>query len=322
MATKAKSASAKLAGGASKVKSQSSSDVFLDVAKEVENLNQEKAFALVHDLSEGVDKSNFRLGGILAHIQDKSNEEGGEAWLNGKANFKELIELEFGLHYRKAMYLVEIYKALVENQIPWDTVKDVGWTKLIWLSKILTAKNAESWAKKAMKMTVTQVIAAVKKQIKPGSEAKETKTLTFKVHEDQAEAITSALSKAKEETKTEYDTVALYNIAQGYLGNSVEIKTVGGEAEAPAEEAGEAKEPAKKLSAKAEKVVGLMAAAAANYVLETYREVAPDTDIVVSDYEPEAKKKEFLSALKKAGADAVVEALDALFNEVSIELKM
>jgi hypothetical protein len=40
-------------------------------------------------------------------------------------------------------------------------------------------------------------------------------------HDDQKEAIRAALDKAKQESKTEYDAVALHNIAQAYLGNAV-----------------------------------------------------------------------------------------------------
>jgi hypothetical protein len=285
MATKpkAKSASAKLAGGAgkSKVKSASSHDVFMDVAKEVENLPQEKAFAMVRDLSEGAESTLFRLGGVLAHIQSKASAEGGEAWLNGKESFRELIETEFGLHYRKAMYFIQIYTDLVEKQIPWALVSGMGWSKLKELTKILTPKNAESWGKKAEKMTVFQIQEAVKKILKPGSDAKdsEVSSLTFKVHGDQKKAIRDALDKAKEETKTEYDSVALFNISQGYLGNSVTIETVGGES----------KKSGKPLSEKAQK---------------------------------KADKEALAALMEKVGVDVVLEAFGDTFPKVDIEVKM
>jgi hypothetical protein len=40
-------------------------------------------------------------------------------------------------------------------------------------------------------------------------------------HDDPKEAIRAALDKAKQESKTEYDAVALHNIAQAYPGNAV-----------------------------------------------------------------------------------------------------
>ena len=40
----------------------------------------------------------------------------------------------------------------------------------------------------------------------------------YSLHEDQIELITTALEKAREESETEYDSVALTNICLSYLG--------------------------------------------------------------------------------------------------------
>lgn len=232
MAKTAKSAASKMVAGKAAVK-PAKSDVLSAVAQEVESLSQKAAYELVDELADAVGVSEFKLGGALAVILDKSSAEGGEEWLEGYPSFKDLLAQRFDIGYRKAMYLIEIYKNLVEKQIPWEQVKDLGWTKLSVLAKVLTQKNVEKWVAKAEKMTVEQIRDVLKAE---GSatekETSEITTINFKVHPDQKESIRSGLDKAKKETNTEFDSVALFNIMQGYLGNSVEIETTGG-AQAP-----------------------------------------------------------------------------------------
>jgi hypothetical protein len=231
-AIKPKSTSAQSLSGATKPAAKSAEDVLTGVATEVESLSQKKAFELVGELVDTGGVNDFRLGGVLARIQSQAETEGGEEWLNGHASFKELLDKEFSIQYRKAMYLIEIYTALVEKQIPWDLVKDVGWTKLKDLAKVLTAKNVESWVVKAKKLTVMQLQEVIRKAQSKGGDASEkdtsaVTTLTFKLHKDQKESIREALDKAKEETHTAVDTVALHNICQAYLGNAIEVEMKG-----------------------------------------------------------------------------------------------
>lgn len=218
-----KSASTKLIKG-----QKGKSDLFVEVASEVENLTKAKAFSMVGTLLEDVESNHFRLGGVLSVIQEKSSTE--DSWLDGHSSFRDLVEAKFGVHYRKAMYLISIYQNLVEKQIPWEKVKGLGWTKLSQLAPVLTQKNVDSWAKRAEKMTVLQIIESVKKAKAKGggSDAKlgETSTvttMTFKVHEDQKGTIRKALDKIKKETKTEFDTVALTNMSAAYLGNAITV---------------------------------------------------------------------------------------------------
>jgi len=258
------------------------SDVFVGVAKEVESLPKEKAFDLVSSLMEDVEANHFRLGGILAHIQSESSKDDGEEWLNGAKSFKEVVENQFGLHYRKAMYLVGIYKALIEKQIPWESVSTVGWTKLKELAPVLTPKNVDGWVKKAKAATVIQLIEMVKSAMSKGkgSDAKdETKpaisTLTFKVHEDQKEAIREAIDKVKDETSTEFDSVGLFNLCQGYLGNSVTVNV-------DETEVDEVKPKGKAKKVDASSMADVMKEMGPEKVLEIFGEVFPDVDVSVS----------------------------------------
>jgi len=287
--TKAKSASAKMVGGAAATKPKASGtvDVLADVAKEVENLTQSKAFSLVEELMQSGGLNEFRLGGVLAMIQDKSAQDGGEAWLDGCQSFRDLVVDKFALHYRKAMYLISIYKNLVEKQIPWDSVKGLGWTKLKELAPVLTPKNVDTWVTKAEKLTVIQLIEAIKKTLNKGSDAtnKDTSavtTMTFKLHEDQKEAVREALDKAKDETKTEFDSVALFNISQGYLGNSVTIGGAAAPDEVKPKAKGKKAQAAAELEANKAALKEAMEAfgdEGAEEVLGVFGEVFPDVQI-------------------------------------------
>ena len=214
-----------------KMQAPANQDDFLMVtAYDIENLSKEKAFELADDLLQTSGFNDFRLGGVLKVIQEHKE------WQQGFGSFDEMVENRYGIKYRKAMYLIEIYKNLVTNQIPWEKVKHLGWTKLQVISRKLTPENVDEWVEKAEQMTALALNDAVRG--KGGEAAKSAEgnegqpaqsqvtTMTFKAHPDQKDTINQAIEKAKEEVKTEVATVALEAICIGYLGGSVSIKTV------------------------------------------------------------------------------------------------
>ena len=194
-------------------------DVIVQTAKEISHLDKDTAFEVVPSLIESVDFSYFKLGGVLSAIQDND-------WWQGEApNFKEFIQDNFGLHYRKAMYLINIYDGLVESGVPWAKVSGLGWTKLKELADILTPENVDEWVEKANSMTTLNLQAAVK-AFKAGElntdgttdpDSSGVSTITFKVHPDQKETIKEAVEKAMEEADTEFKGVALEAICLNYL---------------------------------------------------------------------------------------------------------
>jgi hypothetical protein len=209
-----------------KTESTSENDVIMEVAHEVENLTQEKAISMVPTLVEDLEFNLFKIGGILSVIN-------AHKWFGEHKNFKELVEKEFNMEYRKAMYLADIYNNLLENEIPWESVKDVGWTKLRVLAKHLTKDNVDYWVAQAKKLTFIQLLEALKQSNKGGEKEVEESdpttstvtTLTFKLHEDQKEVVKTAIEKAKEEFETDFDNVALERLCTGYLGGTVDIET-------------------------------------------------------------------------------------------------
>lgn len=201
---------------------QSSEDIIASSAKKIEHLKEAKAFEMVPELQSDMDRNAFMLGGVLAKIQS-------EGWYQNKGyeNFKQYVEAEAGIAYRKAMYLVGIYNALVESGVPWAKVGHLGWTKLKELAPILDMDNVDEWVGIAENMTVLQLQEHIKASTAgtdagntPDTDttsAKEVTTKTFKLKKDQKGTVDEALDKAKHQGNTEHDSVALEYICMDYL---------------------------------------------------------------------------------------------------------
>lgn len=202
-------------------------DIIVQTAKEISSLDKETALEIVPSLIDSVDFSYFKLGGVLSAIQDNG-------WWEGESDsFKVFIQDNFGLHYRKAMYLINIYDKLVEADIPWAKVSGIGWTKLKELADILTVDNVDEWVELAKSMTTLNLQAAVK-AAKAGElnadgttdpDSSGVSTITFKVHPDQKETINQAVESAMEEAETEFKGVALEAICMNYLAGGSTKKT-------------------------------------------------------------------------------------------------
>lgn len=195
-------------------------DALSDMVSEIENLKEKDAKDLVGKLAEQAEFTYFKLGGVLSVIQV-------QGWFQPYASFREYVEKEHGIQYRKAMYWVAIYNDLSAAKIPWEKVKGLGWTKLKEIAELLTPENVDEWVQIAASQTTLQLIETVsnaKKQNAPKSiedqSSKTVTTKTFKVHEDQKATIEAALTKAKEASGTTVDTVALEFICMDYLGST------------------------------------------------------------------------------------------------------
>ncbi len=257
-------------------KKKATDDLIVNVSHEVENYDKAKAITTVKSLSEDIEFSYFKVGGILNRI----NEEG---WYteDGFAKFSEFVESTFGIKRTKAMYLINIYNGLLTSGVMWEDVKDVGWSKLKEIVSVLTKKNVKAWVKRANEMTVLQLNAYVK-QHKQGDDAgtaddsgvPKVSSMTFKMHDDQKETVIEALDKAKDESKTEHNNVALEAICMDYLAGPSAPTT---------EKAGPEEDEKGEPSLDALK--SLMENFNYIQVLETFELVWPDIDVTVAEPE-------------------------------------
>lgn len=238
-------------------------DLIISMVHELENLKKDDAITMMTNLIEETEFNNFKVGGLLSRIQE-------EGWWEGHDSFKDFVTDEFGMPYRKAMYLVAIYNELVESGVTWEQVKGVGWTKLKEIAKYLNEENVDEWVTRAGEMTTIQLQEYIKNMAggedSVGGAEEETPETTvsqmvFKVHADQREIIETAIDKAKEDNSTEYPAVALEYICQTFLEGGL----------------GKAKKAGKQKTLKE-----LMTEADAEEVLNMFDELHPEIDLTVS----------------------------------------
>jgi len=219
-------------GPKSKVKA--TGNLIADVAAEVEGLSKTKALNLAAALSDNIEANYFKLGGVLSVISTNG-------WFEGSASFDEFVEEKYGFKGRKARYLMQIYTDLVTNQIPWEKVAGLGWTKLKDLAPILNLDNLDEWVDKASKLTVAELQAALagpSKEKVDGKTTDDIQTIKFKLKNDQVETVNHALAKAKGEVGTEFDNVAIENICALYLSGNAGSLVPEGDLEALMQSAG------------------------------------------------------------------------------------
>jgi hypothetical protein len=197
-------------------------DDLSDMVHEIENLKEKDAKGLVNQLAMAADEMEFKLGGVLSVIQ-------ANGWFGPYDSFKEYVEGEHPLSYRKAAYCIRIYNDITESKVPWEKVKHLGWSKLKDVAQVMTVDNVDQWVEAAEKHTTMQLadmVSTAKKQASSsstpaqleGPSATTVVTMTFKVHEDQKKTIDAALAKAKEQSQTDVNTVALEHICLDFLG--------------------------------------------------------------------------------------------------------
>lgn len=194
-----------------------SADPLADMVHEIENLTEDEAKDRLSNLTNTTEASFFKMGGVLSVIQQKG-------WFGGHATLKDYVEKEHGINYRRAMYWIAIYRNLVEADVPWEKVQGLGWTKLTVIAEVLTVTNVDMWVEQAKTKTVLQLADLVKNskapQLTDGTTEKvtdEVKTKTFKLHPGQKETVEIALDKAKKDSNTTVDTVALEAICLDYI---------------------------------------------------------------------------------------------------------
>ncbi len=199
-------------------------DPIVTFASQIEKIESRvKTEEIIRNLTEESEANKYKIGGALARIQ------ANESWWReaGYQNFKDYVETSLGIGYRKAMYMIEIYKKLLELDVPLAKFSGIGWAKINRIVSVLTNENIDEWVEKAKVMSRRELEACIKAEkakaiAGPSAEASATpKTITnknFKLHGDQRELWDDAYAKFREETGKEGETTALEGICAHYLG--------------------------------------------------------------------------------------------------------
>jgi hypothetical protein len=164
----------------------------------------------------------FRLGGAVVRAQELFETKKLE--FEGYKSFREYIEEGHGIRYSKAMHAAQIYRKLLDSNLPWSAFESIGWTKVRLVLDVVTKDNIGQWVAKAKAMNFPSLKALVEAEKHKGDPEKEhgpktITTKTFKLHPDQKQLIEEGLKKASEETGSPFDNANLEAIIQSYLGS-------------------------------------------------------------------------------------------------------
>jgi len=249
-----------------KTKNAKSGDEIVDAASEIESLTKAKALNLAQKLVDEQGANDFKLGGVFLKIKE-------QGWFDGHESFDAFVSKVFGFSTRKAFYLMEIYRALTEHNIPWAKVSALGWTKLSRIAGVLTTDNVDEWVKKASSLTVLELEATLKAGVATDDTTdsvtgtSDTVAFKLKMKKDQIDTVMNAIAKAKAEVGTQFDAVGLETICAGYLGGTVSAASGG-----------------------AKSLKELIAAAGWQAALETFGEIYPGVDLNVTAVAPDPTK--------------------------------
>jgi hypothetical protein len=133
----------------------------------------------VTELRDKVAESYFEIGRHLHTIQKEALYK-----LWGYETFSAYVDEEVTFKWRKAMYLMKIYRYFaleLNNDSVFDKVKPLGISKAAALTDVVTEKNADKWVEKAEKLSV----AALEDEVRRAKEAKKLRAQQRKDAEDQ-----------------------------------------------------------------------------------------------------------------------------------------
>ena len=136
-----------------------------DLIQAIENLGKEGAFARLGQLEEVSEKTYFEIGGVLSVIRKNK-------WFDSYPTFEDWVTKNTIFRPSKARALIQIYGAIVAAGVPWAKIKDVGWTKLRVIARVLKKENADHWIGEASGRGKLDLIALVKQHLAGSSVTK------------------------------------------------------------------------------------------------------------------------------------------------------
>ena len=173
-----------------------------EILELVEGLSNDELLELAAEKVDEASSAEYIVGGILYHVRLSSayqDMEGGA--YAGKGGFEEYINVELGMEYRKAMWLIDIYYNFNRFGIGADVVKRLGWTKCKEISRVMTEENASALVQAAEEATVSELKETIREDFVGEQGAGRTTaprriTFKFRLYEDQAALCEQILAQA------------------------------------------------------------------------------------------------------------------------------
>jgi hypothetical protein len=155
---------------------------------------------LAQELTHEAANADYRLGGVLYHVRLSKAYKALNPEYSGINGFGMYAANELGMHYRKAMYLINIYTKWRKYGLDADKVAELGWSKAQIVAQYLNEDNADSLLEIAETTAVTDLRDAIKESVAPkGKDTRETvKRITVKLRftEEQGAVVQDYLEMA------------------------------------------------------------------------------------------------------------------------------
>lgn len=190
------------------------------------------AVEAARDLLQGVSKSYFSLGGVLAFIQSTGahkdvkrsvlNEETGKKKQVAYDDFFEFCAEELGQDKAKVYQLIRIYRKLSAAGVDETRFAGVGWTYARAMSKVITSDNADKLLEKAHGMSRDQFEDYITETYaKDGSAPAQPKIkrqrFGFAVHGDQAKTVEKTVNMLSKQLGTDDLGAIFHHLCVAFL---------------------------------------------------------------------------------------------------------
>jgi hypothetical protein len=182
-------------------------------------------------LKDNIENSYFELARRLYVVYEN---DFYKEW--GYKDFEEYCQKELNFSERKGRYLVSVWRYLViENQFgtkELEMLKDVGWTKMRTLIRVINKENLADWIEQAKKLTADELNVKTKQalleQLSEGEEVegeivKEVKRFSCTLVDDQIKVVDKAFEIAEKIAKSDKKGYLLTLICLDFLSTKTGI---------------------------------------------------------------------------------------------------
>jgi len=179
-------------------------------------------------LIDRIEESYFIFGGVLNSIHQKGlHSKIGKDYLNNKQGFTQFLKDVYGIEYRKAMFLIQIYKSFSALGIDEKRLSKIGWSKAKELVNHLATKDDAlkliDFAEKNKIDDLKEHVKTKYKNVKTGkiegTANLKLRSYSIRLTEDKAELVDEALRHAMDSLDEGEQTpsAALHYICSRYM---------------------------------------------------------------------------------------------------------
>ena len=207
---------------------------FADTATLLKIIKKTDAVTAARDTMEKIEEQYFTLGGLLSIVMREAKHV-DMGYADDKEGISDFFSTEIGVGYRQARYYIEIYENFRKAGLSEVELAGIGWTKARLMTDLLpdlNEKQTASLLEKARKLSRDKFDAEVKKirEKTTGSENRREETVSatkyaFKLYEQEAEIVNTALQAAAEQAGTDDLSKAFALIVQEWSVQNENIET-------------------------------------------------------------------------------------------------